>query len=539
MVLIAAVLRFVGLGQSPPGIHVDAAAAAWNAACLLERGTDWRGESWPVFYGRGFGENVPTLHYYALVPFQWVAGTSAASTALPSAVSGVLSVLLAFYVARRLFGEPAGLVAAAVLAVMPWHLFLSRWGHESGLSSFLTLAPIAGLLAARLPLTDAEESEPRPLLSFVAGLATGVCCYGHFAMRIFLPAFLGGIVLANPAAWLRVMRDHRGRRALLALALGLAVTAGPLLVAHLSQPEMAKRGQAMLLWDEDDSPGAKAGMIASRYPGHFGPDFLFATGDLFPLHSLPGSGPLPWYLLPLLVAGAATVLIESRGSAAARTLLAWLLVYPIGDLFARHESLHALRSAPGIGAFAVLAALGAVRAWGWFFRWNRVVALVTATVVALASLGYTGRFAYELLVRYPRSSAVRHLFNADLLEASAWVRPRLDEIDAVFFSTRASAALDQPFVVTLVGLRYEPAQWFRDEIDIDPRPDTDLYKRYGKVHFLFDREDIARVEALENNGREDDVLFVLRPGERLDLPETHVIRHPDGTSAYVIHRVRI
>ena len=57
IVLLAAALRLARLGHSPPGLHVDAAANAWNAACLLEAGTDWHGKAWPIFYSRGFGEN--------------------------------------------------------------------------------------------------------------------------------------------------------------------------------------------------------------------------------------------------------------------------------------------------------------------------------------------------------------------------------------------------------------------------------------------------------------------------------------------------
>ena len=56
-IVVGAALRLYALGTAPPGMHIDAAANAWTVSCLLERGTDWHGVAWPVFYSRGFGEN--------------------------------------------------------------------------------------------------------------------------------------------------------------------------------------------------------------------------------------------------------------------------------------------------------------------------------------------------------------------------------------------------------------------------------------------------------------------------------------------------
>ncbi len=535
IVLLAAALRLARPGHSPPGLHVDAAANAWNAACLLETGCDWHGKAWPIFYSRGFGENQSTLYYYALMPFQAVAGMSAATSALPSALGGVLSVLLLFAVGRRLFDRATGLVAAAFLALAPWHLLLSRWGHESGLVPLLTLLPLWALLAAGLPVGVARSDRPRVGRSFLAGALLGLACYGYYAMRLFLPVLLAALVLANAPEWRAIARERIGRRALLALGLGLAVTLGPLAVRHLTDPEISKRGREFLVWSESDSLAARAGKVAERYVEHFGPGFLFARGDTWRLHALPGSGPLPWYALPLLLLGAGFAVSGSRASPAARAMLAWVLVYPIADVVTRHPSLHLLRSAPGLVGLSLLAAVGAVRATAWLAERRRAWAWAAATVLAVAvgASGFT--FGRAFFGAYDRDPAVRHYFNADLLEASVWLRDRLDRFDAVFFSCRDSAALHQPFAITVVGLRYDPKRWFRDVREVEPRQDTDVIQRYGKVRFLFDASDLRALRELERNGRPDRAVFVLRPGEWPDRTPVHTIRHPDGSEAFLIY----
>jgi 4-amino-4-deoxy-L-arabinose transferase-like glycosyltransferase len=92
IVLVAAVFRLYAPGTSPPGMHPDAASNAWNARCLLAAGTDWSGTPWPIVTSKGFGQGQSTLYYYLLMPFQAVGGMSAATTVLPSAVTGTLSI---------------------------------------------------------------------------------------------------------------------------------------------------------------------------------------------------------------------------------------------------------------------------------------------------------------------------------------------------------------------------------------------------------------------------------------------------------------
>ncbi len=538
ILLVAAVSRLVNLGQSPPGTHVDAAANAWNAWCLLETGRDWLGTPWPIVYSQGFGEYQTTLYYYVLLPVQAIAGLSYATTPVPSAIGGVVTVLLVYWVGARWFGRPAGLMAGALLAVTPWHLLCSRTGHEAGLTPLLTVGPLAALLAANLPLDDPKGRSPRPVLAGLAGLSIGVACYGYLAARVFLATFLVLAVLATGWGWWALLRSRRGRMALSAFLLALVATVGPLVWRHLTDPGVAKRGREFLLWQPSDPLGARVERVLGRYAQHFGPDFLFRRGDPWILHSIPGSGPFQWYLLPLMLLGAVALVREAPSSRAARVLLVWLLVYPLTDSFTQHEGVNAFRSSPGVCGLILLAAVGSVRAWAWLRERGRPAALSAAVGMALAFGALNARFLHGFYVDYNRRPDMYQAYNVDLLEACEWLRPRLVDVDAVFFPDYEAGAISQPFVITLVGLRYDPRQWFADEREVRERPDTNLTTRYGKMHFLFDSSDLAALDELQENGRPDRVLFVVRPKQMEMSDPIHVIRTPDGRdSLWICERV--
>jgi 4-amino-4-deoxy-L-arabinose transferase-like glycosyltransferase len=532
ILLIAATLRFVHLDQVPPGLHVDEAANAWNAYTLLKTGTDQHGVSWPIFYTRAFGENRSPMYIYALMPFQAIGGLNVWTTRMPAAVGGVISVLLMFFVGARLFDRWTGLVAAGLLALNPWHLQISRYAFEASLVSLLILLSLAALIWAGLPLTDNDERPPRPWAAAGAGLLIGVSCYGYWAVRLFLPLFLISMVVANWRVWWDYLVKPRGFVAIGALALGAAITLGPLFWKHMTDPEIVKRGQiASWVWTDSDSLEAKIVKVASRYPGHFGLDFLFISGDHDPALSPPqNTGLLHWYELPGLLLGLTFCLFRVKASRAARTMLVWLALYPIADLLNAHVSLHSLRSLPGLGGLILITAVGIVGAGRWVTQYQRRALPAfcggIAVVVALTHWYYLER----LFVDFPRDKATVPAFDTEMLDAARWLRSRLSDRDAVFVTGR----LAHPYINTLIGLEYEPVQWFNDQREIVPGPlpdgrykDEDVYRRVGRISFMIDQSSIDAIQTLIHNGRSDKVVFIVTPGElglqRLTQPVKQII----------------
>src|SRR6185436_17897471 len=170
--LAGAFLRLWQLRHAPPGLEQDEALGAWMSWCLLHTGRDMSGQPWPIFYAHGIGDSPPTLSFYLTIPFQWLGGLSPVTTRLPGAVAGTLCVPLLAWVADRVNGPRTALIAGALLAFSPWHLFVSRFGVGASECPLEALLPLALLVAAGLLV----EGPVRPVLAGMAWSCGWVSC---------------------------------------------------------------------------------------------------------------------------------------------------------------------------------------------------------------------------------------------------------------------------------------------------------------------------------------------------------------------------
>lgn len=535
VVVIGAALRVPGLTSAPPGLNQDEACNAWNAWCLLKTGRDQWGERWPVFCMRAMGEYRSALYAHLLIPFQAVGGLNVWTTRLPAALAGVVTIVVLYALAARLFGRGVGLAAAALLAINPTHIQMSRWGHEASLTPLLTALPLLTLVWAGLP---PGESPPRAGRAAVAGLVAGFVGYGYPAVRLFVPALLVGLVVVTGRRWLRLLAARRGIVAAAAWLAAFAATFGPLAYKHITEPErIGRRGWMTRLWEPTDGAATRVERVAVRYAGHFGPHFLFVRGDVDEIAWSAGTGFMPWYSLPLLAVGLVVGVRRWRESPAARVLLVAVALYPVADCLNWHHSLHALRSSAGLWALVLLAAVGLTGAAGALVRRG----LLGWTAAAAAAWGgptawETGAFLYQYFATRPHQSTVYHGHHVDLMEACAWLRPRLAAADAVICT---EADFNKPYFVVLVALQYDPARWFSEPREYVPDGAWDRCIRFGKFHFLYEAERDGLLSALRDNGRDDHVFLILRPRERpRGTPAVQVAR-PDGEVVLTVSEARL
>jgi 4-amino-4-deoxy-L-arabinose transferase-like glycosyltransferase len=540
ILLVAAALRLVALDQYPPGLHSDEAVNGWNAYCLLKTGRDQFGAAWPVFYIRALGENRSALFCYLLLPFQALGGLNLWTLRLPAALAGVLTVGLLYWVGRRLFDRPTGLIAAALLAVLPAHIQMTRWGHEASVAPLLVLLPLAALLWAGLP--PADGAGPRRIgRAALAGLLSGTCCYGYPAVRLFLPPFLCAVGLLNWRRWSTAARTPGGRGAALAYVVGLVLTFGPLVYMHVTYPEvMNKRGHMTWIWRAADPLSQQVLSVLERYSGHFGLDFLFRYGDVDETVWAVPFGYLPRYYGVLLVAGLAVAAWRFRRCAGARVLLAGVALFPFGDALNYHPSLHGLRSSVGLWSLALVAALGLARVWHWLHARRLTASLALASgLLGIWVPMHTIRPLYEYFCVRPRKALVYYGDHVDLLAACDWLRPRLAETDVVICYPAGPNPGFTKYAVTLVALQHDPLRWFAEPRVVDMRGEWDRYSRYGKFHFLFPDERRALLEELRHNGQVDRVVLILRPNDPVPFEPSERIAAPGGTTALHIYTAEL
>jgi 4-amino-4-deoxy-L-arabinose transferase-like glycosyltransferase len=525
-VAIAAALRFAAPGAYPPGLNQDEAINAWNSFCLLRTGHDMTGASWPIFYSHAIGDMRSTLFFYLLMPVQAVFGLSAWSTRLPAAVLGTACVPLAAIVARRLFGDRAAIAAALLVAIDPWHVFLSRIGIEGGVTPFLALLPLALLAKARL-LAPRKSEAPRWGRALAAGLAAGIGCYGYWSVRLWMPATLVLLALAaGPGTWGR-LRESAFARAVIALAAGFALTFGPLAWRHLTDPAIAHRAEMTRLWVPGTPLPEIAGLIAQRWAIHFGPRFLYMSGDSYDLLQPVHGGAFPPYMCFLL---ALAILPSRLRRPEGRAMLALLFAWPLGDVLAAYDGVHSLRSAVGEPALLVFAASGAAVVIGWGERFanaaGRVAAIALLLLVALVSSVWTYTSAFG---EYDTRPAIWHGFQSDLVQASAWLHEHAKPGETIVCTV---SGFNEPWSLMLVGMQLHPQQWFHAPREQKVVNGWDVYPRIGNWWFLYDPADVQRRALTPPRA----AWLVVRPGEAHGTPAL-VIRDPQGRESLQIVRV--
>jgi len=521
ILLLAAILRFIYFGQSPPGLNQDEAVNAWNTYCLLKTGTDQVGVRWPVFYIHGIGGSWSPLYIYLSIPFQMVGGLNLTTIRLPPVFFGVVTIALIYFVGKRLFNEKVGLVAALLLAINPWHFQQCRWGHESCIAALLGLAPLALMLWSGIIPVD--NRSPRPFAAVAAGLITGICCYGYQPVRVFVPVFLFLTALFTlPQLW-QNLKKPKYLLASLVFAVAFAAVFVPLAWQHIFHPEGINR-HFMFQQPRFGSVGLLESFknTFTRYGQHFGPGFLFAPIDYL---SPPKAGLLQWYMLPLLLAGLITLAIRFKTSTSVRILLAFVLAYPAGDSLVWGPPLSSLRSFVGLGGVILLAAIGTVSAVGWLWKRYKVLAFLAVGTLAAVVLICAAHY-FVSYFRYTRNDPmVYYQFQTDLAEACDWLSSRFDEYDAVFCTTNA---MNMPAMITLVALGYDPVSWFHQTRACFTFKEWDYYTRYGKMIFMYQGVSVPDIDELKQQSSDKRILFIVRPGELGLTDPIYCIIDPTG-----------
>ena len=140
IILLASFLRLNSLNSVPPSASVDEVSIGYNAYSILQTGKDEYGAKFPIIL-RAYDDWRPALYVYLVVPFVKLFGLSVFAVRFPSVILSVLTVVATYFLTKELFKNSLKIpeVASLLLAISPWHIYISRLGHEvnAGLSFFI------------------------------------------------------------------------------------------------------------------------------------------------------------------------------------------------------------------------------------------------------------------------------------------------------------------------------------------------------------------------------------------------------------------
>ena len=391
ILLCAAALRLADLAAHPYPWSGDEISVGREASRIL------RGEI-SNFFETGWSSQpnwsfVPTAAAEALV------GRGIVAIRMPSALAGTLAVFCTYLAGRRLFTPAVGLVAAAVLAALPYHVHFSRLGfhnvHDSLMAPF-----VIWLVAGALGTRDAVRY-------YRAGAVAGLCVYTYAGTRLVLLLAVSFVAAAGLADWRRGRRG--GLRNLSVFSFAALVSAGPQLAFFAAHPDifigrLAQEGIFLNGWvSQQLEAGRGLWEILAEQAGRTFLVFVAspAIGNLF-------NAPRPYLDVlasVLFLAGAAhavTALRERRHL----IVLAWFSsVLVLGGVLTMHPPAHT-RLLMALPPAAMLVALGATTA----LEHARHLQLIRPGLVAPALTAVVGVIGLQDAVFYMHEYRSRAYF---------------------------------------------------------------------------------------------------------------------------------
>lgn len=190
VLLMAAVLRLWNLGGVPPSTSMDEASIGYNAYSVLKTGVD-EYKTFPLVSQRAFDDWRRSTYLLMDIPFVGILGLQDYAVRLPAALLSLLTVWAVYYIVilflekKSKIAEWIALLSAFFLAINPWHIYISRVGHESNAClSFLVFGVLFFL-----------QGLNKPWKLFVSIFLFALSMISYYSGQVFIPLFGLGLLV--------------------------------------------------------------------------------------------------------------------------------------------------------------------------------------------------------------------------------------------------------------------------------------------------------------------------------------------------------
>lgn len=498
IVVLAAALRFYKLDSAPPSLSWDEAAVGYNAYTIANFGRDEYGKFFPAFF-RSFADDKHPVHIYSTAISVKLLGLSEFSTRFPSAIFGVLNVLLIFFLAKLMFSsEVLGLFASLFLAVSPYNIHFSRFNHEANFALFFFTL---GLLLFYMTIKKGKGFLPLSAFSF------GISFITYHPAKIVVPVTVFLLAVTYGKQLMRNKRSILGTF-LVALIFFLLIFFNPQLLglARVNQTSLGRDGRFNL--------------VLTQYSWFFSPDYLFVSGDKNPRLSDQGTG--QFYALDALFLILGAFYLVYKRSKEGVVLLAWALVAPLPSALAA-EAPHGARAMYMMGSWNLVAALGFYFLYLMLKKVLRTgLVLITIATLAISLFGYLNHYYGE----YIKKNAIDWQYGMKQIVAYVKDHPKYPYV-------YMTSVRSQPYIFFLYYLKTPLPEYLNSVVY--NRLESKSYNtvlNYGRYYF-------AGWDATKDQPNRE-ALYILTPSEydgllyRSDFDVKKVIYYPNDTTAFFI-----
>lgn len=234
ILVIASFFRLYRLGEIPRGLNRDEASLGYTAYSLLTTGMDEHGVAHPINI-QSFGDWKLPLYVYTTIPVIQIFGLSAWSVRLPSALAGIVIVILSMMLTRLLIETQHSsrlkfwlpILVGLLMAVNPWAIHVSRIAYEANLTyAYVLLGFVTLLMGFQRHLSKELFLQRRLVWMFsAAALCFGLSVFGYHAFQLFTPLMGVVILILWRQQLLQLWTTHKGVFVLSAAIIGVLFSA--------------------------------------------------------------------------------------------------------------------------------------------------------------------------------------------------------------------------------------------------------------------------------------------------------------------------
>lgn len=431
IIVAAAALRLYHLNLNPPSLNWDEAAVGWNAKTIFHTRRDEYGTRLPLSF-KSFGDYKAPVYIYLTAPIVGLFGLNPVSVRLVSVLAGIASVYLIYLLGSELKSKKLGIIAAALLAITPWHVILSRPAFEPNLALFFVL------LGTYLFLKALQK----PFYFTLCVFSFTLSLYTYHSPKIFVPIFLLGLSFIYRR---QLLSKKINRWVLVSLILSIIILTPLIKETFFSKSAVRFQGTSVFYDQQENKLPLKLPLVTQiikNYLIHYSPAYLFFGSSSMPRLQLKTVGPLLLIEAPFLLIGL-IYLLKNKRKQWAQFLLWWLMVGSIPAMIGR-EVPHPLR------AYNLLPPLIIITALGIYQIMTRSRMYLIYGLFAVNSLFFLHHYFFV----YPAYSAPDWQYGYQ--EAVVFARQNEDQVDKIIFTSHYG----QPHIFAYFYQNREPLSVF-------------------------------------------------------------------------------
>lgn len=342
ILLLGFIIRIYRIDQV--SMYGDELTMVYDAYSISKTGMDSTGTQFPITFRMGSGR--PGGYIYFSLPFIYLFGPTSLGERSLSLISGLGIITLMYFIGKKLFSERVGLIAAALAAISPWDIYLSRAGFEAHFALFLAVFGITLFLYKKYiwwaiawgiaVLTYPTFKLTLPILFWV------LVWFSDLKKLIANKIFIYSIVVLGLFAAILVRENLFGGSEQRFYTQNVFADAN--VKESIIQKVNYERNISTLpevlkpvLVNREIEYGRK---LLESYLQNISPRFLILKGDENPRHNPGEMGMLYLVDIPLVLIGLA--LLWNKEKDKFLLLLKWILITPLATMF--FPEAHALRN---------------------------------------------------------------------------------------------------------------------------------------------------------------------------------------------------